>query len=42
MHEQMSLSVRENVYGLGERFTPFIKNGQSGTYGTRMEEPAVR
>ena len=27
--EQFSLSVGENVYGLGEYFTPFIKNGQS-------------
>ena len=26
---QMSLKVGENVYGLGERFTSFIKNGQS-------------
>jgi alpha-D-xyloside xylohydrolase len=28
MHEQLSLGVGEYVYGLGERFTPFIKNGQ--------------
>ncbi len=28
MHEQLSLGVGENVYGLGERFTPFVKNGQ--------------
>jgi alpha-D-xyloside xylohydrolase len=26
--DQLSLSVGEMVYGLGERFTPFIKNGQ--------------
>ena len=26
---QMSLGVGENVYGLGERFTAFVKNGQS-------------
>ncbi len=26
---QLSLGVGENVYGLGERFTSFIKNGQS-------------
>ncbi len=26
---QISLKVGENVYGLGERFTSFIKNGQS-------------
>ncbi len=29
MHEQLSLGVGENVYGLGEHFTAFIKNGQS-------------
>lgn len=28
VHEQLSLSVGENVYGLGERFTAFVKNGQ--------------
>lgn len=28
IHEQLSLGVGELVYGLGERFTPFIKNGQ--------------
>ncbi|MEP6501754.1 MAG: alpha-xylosidase, partial [Betaproteobacteria bacterium] len=28
MHEQLSLSVGETVYGLGERFTPWVKNGQ--------------
>ena len=28
IHEQLSLGVCENVYGLGERFTSFIKNGQ--------------
>ncbi len=27
--EQLNLGVGENVYGLGERFTPFVKNGQS-------------
>jgi alpha-D-xyloside xylohydrolase len=26
---QLSIGVGENIYGLGERFTPFIKNGQS-------------
>jgi alpha-D-xyloside xylohydrolase len=26
--EQLSLGVGENVYGLGERFTAFVKNGQ--------------
>lgn len=28
IHEQLGLSVAECVYGLGERFTPFVKNGQ--------------
>ncbi|WP_221030184.1 alpha-xylosidase [Actomonas aquatica] len=28
MHEQLDLGVGENVYGLGERFTAFVKNGQ--------------
>lgn len=28
MVEQLALSVGENIYGLGERFTPFVKNGQ--------------
>lgn len=28
-HEQLSLGVGENVYGLGEHFTAFIKNGQA-------------
>ncbi len=29
MREQLSLGVGEYIYGMGERFTPFIKNGQS-------------
>ena len=29
MHEQLNLSVGELVYGLGERFSPFVKNGQT-------------
>ena len=29
MRQQLGLSVDELVYGLGERFTPFVKNGQS-------------
>lgn len=28
MHEQLGLGVGECVYGLGERFTAFVKNGQ--------------
>lgn len=27
--QQLGLSVDELIYGLGERFTPFVKNGQS-------------
>jgi alpha-D-xyloside xylohydrolase len=29
IREQLSLKVGECIYGLGERFTPFVKNGQS-------------
>lgn len=29
MHEQLALGVGEQVYGLGERFTAFVKNGQT-------------
>ncbi len=29
IHEQLGLGVGENVYGLGERFTPFVNNGQA-------------
>jgi alpha-D-xyloside xylohydrolase len=29
LREQLTLDVGEHVYGLGERFGPFIKNGQS-------------
>lgn len=29
MKEELTLSVGEYVYGLGERFTAFVKNGQS-------------
>jgi len=28
VHEGLGLSVGETVYGLGERFTPWVKNGQ--------------
>ena len=28
VHEQLALGVGECVYGLGERFTAFVKNGQ--------------
>ncbi len=28
VNEQLSLGVGECIYGLGERFTPFVKNGQ--------------
>ncbi|QFK72470.1 alpha-xylosidase [Pradoshia sp. D12] len=29
MREQLTLDVGELIYGLGERFTPFVKNGQT-------------
>jgi Alpha-glucosidases, family 31 of glycosyl hydrolases len=29
MREQFNLDIGEKLYGLGERFTPFVKNGQS-------------
>lgn len=29
MREKLALGVGENVYGLGERFTAFVKNGQT-------------
>ena len=29
VREQLTLGVGHHVYGLGERFTPFVKNGQS-------------
>ena len=29
LHEQLALGVGERVYGLGERFGPIVKNGQS-------------
>src|SRR5690606_41038799 len=29
MHEQLDLGVGELIYGLGERFGPLVKNGQS-------------
>ena len=28
IREQLDLGIGENIYGLGERFTPFVKNGQ--------------
>ena len=29
MRQQLQLDVGEYIYGMGERFTPFVKNGQS-------------
>jgi len=29
MVEQLALDVGEDIYGLGERYTPFVKNGQA-------------
>ena len=41
--EQLALGVGETIYGLGEQFTPFVKNGQSvemwnGDGGTASEQ----
>src|SRR5215208_194206 len=43
IHEQLNLRVGECVYGLGERFTAFVKNGQvvdiwNEDGGTRSEQ----
>jgi alpha-D-xyloside xylohydrolase len=42
MSEKLSLAPGENIYGLGERFSPFIRNGQSvkiwnSDYGTTAD-----
>ncbi len=29
MVEQLGIDINEKIYGLGERFTPFVKNGQN-------------
>ncbi len=29
LRQNLGLAVNENIYGLGERFTPFVKNGQT-------------
>ncbi len=29
MRQMLSIGVDEHIYGMGERFTPFVKNGQS-------------
>ena len=39
MRQQLSIGVGELLYGTGERFTPFVKNGQSVEIITRMEGP---
>ena len=28
VREMLNLSVGEDIYGFGEKFTPFVKNGQ--------------
>jgi alpha-D-xyloside xylohydrolase len=42
MGEKFSLAPGENIYGLGERFSPFVRNGQAvtiwnGDYGTTAD-----
>ncbi len=41
MREQLLLGVGDTVYGLGERFGPFAKNGRSSTSGRRTAAPAA-
>ena len=41
IHEQLSLAVGEWVYGLGERFTPFVKNGQVVDIWNETAAPAA-
>jgi alpha-D-xyloside xylohydrolase len=40
LHTQLSLGVGELVYGLGERFGPLVKNGQTSTSGTPTAAPS--
>ncbi|WP_327371341.1 alpha-xylosidase [Streptomyces sp. NBC_01217] len=46
MIAQLALDVGENVYGLGERFTPYVKNGQTvdiwQAYGGTSSELAYK
>ena len=42
MRVQMDLDIGEKVYGLGERFTPFVRNGQTVDIGTRTAAPAPK
>ena len=39
MHQQLTIEPGERVYGLGERFGAFVKNGQVVDSGTRTAEP---
>ena len=41
LHEQLALGVGECVYGLGERFTAFVKNGQVVETWNKDGEPAA-
>ena len=41
VREQLTLDVGECVYGLGERFTPFVKNGQTVDIWNEDEEQVV-
>ena len=40
VREQLSLSVGEYIYGFGEKFTPFVKNGQKFRHGIPTAAPA--
>ena len=39
MRVQLDLDIGEKVYGLGERFTPFVKTARWWTCGTRTAAP---
>ena len=41
MHESLGLGVGECVYGLGERFTAFVKNGQVVDMASRLTSCTV-
>jgi hypothetical protein len=41
--DELTLGIGECIYGLGERFGAFVKNGRASTSTIRMEErPANR
>lgn len=41
MFERLDLGVGETVYGLGERFTALVRNGQTVETRTKTAAPAL-